>query len=92
MAIPNSNACTRLEKHPTREVHHWVPNSGWITFRVRYEDGVRHALWLMRLSYLRCALKAATEPRKLFEKESGELRLTPRFQSLLEPFVRVKAS
>jgi hypothetical protein len=74
------------------EEHHWVPNSGWITFRVRGEDGMRHALWLMRLSYLRYALKAATEPRKLFEEESGELRLSPRFKLLLEPFVRAKAN
>ena len=33
------------------EPHHWVPNSGWITFRVQIEDDLKHALWLMRLSY-----------------------------------------
>jgi Family of unknown function (DUF5519) len=33
--------------------HHRVPNSGWITFRVRSEDDLKHALGLMRLSYLR---------------------------------------
>jgi hypothetical protein len=41
----------------------------------------------MRLSYLRCALKTASEPRKLFEEESEQLRLSPEFKSLLEPFV-----
>ena len=37
------------------EEHRWVPNSGWITFRVRSrsEEDLRHAIWLMRLSYLR---------------------------------------
>jgi hypothetical protein len=69
------------------EEHHWVPNSGWITFRVRSEDDLRHAFWLMRLSYLRYALKTASDPRRLFEQESEDLHLTPRFKSLLEPFV-----
>jgi hypothetical protein len=44
------------------EQHRWVPNSGWITFRVRSEQDIAHALWLMRLSYLRYALKEATDP------------------------------
>ena len=70
------------------EQHRWVPNSGWITFRMRGERDVAHALWLMRLSYLRYALKEATDPRSLFERECEELRLGPRFKSLLEPFVR----
>jgi Family of unknown function (DUF5519) len=42
------------------EEHHWVPNSGWITFRVRSEQDLKHAVWLMRLSYLRYSLKNAT--------------------------------
>jgi hypothetical protein len=69
------------------EQHRWVPNSGWITFRIRSEQDITHALWLMRLSYLRYAPKEATDPRRLFEKESEGLRLNPRFKSLLEPFV-----
>ena len=69
------------------EQHRWVPNSGWVTFRIRNEQDVAHALWLMRLSYLRYALKEATDPRSLFERECEELRLSPRFKSLLEPFV-----
>jgi hypothetical protein len=46
------------------ENHHWVPNSGWITFRVRNEQDVKHALWLMRLSYLRYFLKTGTDARQ----------------------------
>jgi hypothetical protein len=69
------------------EEHHWVPNSGWITFRMRSEEDFSHALWLMRLSYLRYALKTSTEPRKLFEQESEGLRLNPHVKSLIEPFV-----
>ena len=67
--------------------HRWVPNSGWITFRIRSEEDLKHALWLMRLSYLRYALKRAADPRELFEQESKQLCLSPQFKSLLEPFV-----
>jgi hypothetical protein len=45
------------------EEHRWVPNSGWTTFHVRSEGDLQHALWLMRLSYLRYALKTASDPR-----------------------------
>jgi Family of unknown function (DUF5519) len=69
------------------EEHHWVPNSGWITFRIRSEQDFDHALWLMRLSYLRYMLKTSTDPQKVFEQESEELRLSPEFKSLLKPFV-----
>src|SRR5216683_1629847 len=69
------------------EEHRWVPNSGWITFRVRSEDDLKHALWFMRLSYLRYALKTASDPHRLFEQESEELDLSPQFRSLLERFV-----
>lgn len=69
------------------EEHHWVPNSGWITFRMRGENGLAHALWLMRLSYLRYTLRNSADPRKLFEQKSEELCLSPRFKSLLEPFI-----
>jgi hypothetical protein len=69
------------------EEHRWVPNSGWITFLMRSKEDVSHALWLMRLSYLRYALKTSPDPRKLFEQGSEELRLNPRFKSLIESFV-----
>ena len=69
------------------EEHQWVPNSGWVTFRVRSDKDLQDAIWLMRLSYIRYALKAAADPSKLFAEASEELRLTPRFKSLLEPFM-----
>lgn len=74
------------------EEHHWVPNSGWITFRIRSEQDFKHALWLMRLSYLRYCLKTATDPRKLLEQEAGELQLNSQFRSLLEPFASKTAT
>ena len=30
------------------EEHHWIPNSGWTTFRVRTEEDLNHGLWLLR--------------------------------------------
>ena len=64
------------------EEHHFVPNSGWVTFRIGRSEDLQHALWLMRLSYLRYELKSAAEPASLLEQESEELRLTPDFKSL----------
>ncbi len=69
------------------EEHHHVPNSGWITFHVRNDEDLNHALWLMRLSYLRYAVKRVTDPHKLLALESEELRLTPQYRSLLEEFL-----
>ena len=69
------------------EEHHWVPNSGWTTFRIRGEKDHSHALWLMRLSYLRYALKTAADPRELLEQENEELHLSPHIKDLLAAFV-----
>lgn len=74
------------------EEHRWVPNSGWITFRIRHHKDVKHALWLMRLSYLRHALKTAADPHKTFEHESKELHLSHRYKSLLEVFIPKSAN
>jgi hypothetical protein len=74
------------------EEHHWVPNSGWVTFRVHSEEDLRHALWLMRLSYLRYNLKTDIDPRGLLERESRELHLSRQFKSLLEQFVPATSS
>jgi hypothetical protein len=68
------------------EEHHWVPNSGWITFHVRDEADLKHACWLMRLSYLRYILKTVPHAHELLERESRELQLNPHFRSLLAPF------
>ncbi|HXX28392.1 MAG TPA: luciferase family protein [Terriglobales bacterium] len=70
------------------EEHHWVPNSGWVSFRIRSDKDLQHALWLMRLSLLRYLLKTAADPRRLLDGESEALRLSPRFKSLLEPFLK----
>lgn len=69
-------------------VHHWIPDSGWITFRIRNEQDLRHALWLMRLSYVRYTLKTAVDPHKLLEQEKEALQLNPLLASLIEKFVR----
>jgi hypothetical protein len=71
------------------EEHRWVPNSGWATFLVRSGKDLQHAVWLMRLSYFRYALKTATDPHELFAEASRELQLTAPFNSLLEQFVHV---
>jgi hypothetical protein len=67
--------------------HRWAPDSGWITFPVQREEDTDHALWLLRLSYLRYALKAVPDPAKRFEEESGRLGLSSRLKTLLERFL-----
>lgn len=71
--------------------HRWVPNSGWTTFRVRGEADLAHAIELMRISYVRYAVKSAPDPRQFLEHESESLHLGPRFISLLETFARSAA-
>jgi hypothetical protein len=55
-------------------------------------EDLKHALWLMRLSYLRYALNIAIHPHKLFEQESEDLHLSPQFRSLLEHFLPQRAA
>lgn len=69
------------------EQHHWVPDSGWITFRIREEHDLQHGLWLLRLSYLRYSLKRASDPKSVLEREAAKLRLTAEFRSLLAQFI-----
>jgi Family of unknown function (DUF5519) len=69
------------------EEHRWVPDSGWTTFRVRSTADVNHALRLMRISYLRYALKRAANPSDFLKRESEAMHLGPRFAILLEKFV-----
>ena len=73
------------------EEHHWLPSSGWVTFRFRTPKELGHAVWLLRLSYLRYALKTANNPHKLFENESEELQLSSRFKALLAAFIAKSA-
>ena len=81
-----------LLKNGLAEQHRWVPNSGWITFRIESTQDLGHALWLMRLSYLRYALKTASDPRTMFERESEQLHLNHNFKYWLESFSRKRIS
>ena len=65
------------------EKHRRAPETGWVTFHIRGELDVTHALWLLRISYLRYVLKAVPDPPKRFEQESERLSLSPRLKDLL---------
>lgn len=67
--------------------HRWIPDSGWTTFHIRGEEDVQHAIWLMRLSYLRYALKSAAEPCQLLETESQRYSVGPVLGSMLSRFI-----
>lgn len=76
-----------LEENRAQE-HRWVPNSGWVTYRVQSEVNLPHAIWLMRLSYLRYVLKTAADPHQLLEDEIQQLQLSPPLRSLVEGLIR----
>ena len=67
--------------------HRWVPDSGWVTFRIRNEQDLEHGLWLFRLSYLRYALRKASDARGMLEQESERLHLSGQFRFLLEQHI-----
>jgi len=64
--------------------HRWAPDSGWITFRIRNDKDFDHALWLVKLSFLRYAVKIAFDAREFLEQEAQNLQLSPGLKSLLE--------
>ena len=73
------------------ERHRFVPDSGWTTFRMRADGDLDRASLLMRMSYLRYALKVAPDPRDLFDRECARLHLSLRYASVLLRFIPVKA-
>ena len=74
------------------EEHHFVPDSGWATFYMRAADDLEYGLRLMRISYLRYALKKAGEPEALFEREAATLKLDSKLRELLAKFVPAAAA
>ncbi len=81
-----------LLDHRLADQHRWVPDSGWTTFHIRGDEGVEHAIWLMRLSYLRYSLKSAPDPAQLLETEEVRLHLSPDLVSLLSRFLPAGAA
>ena len=74
------------------EPHRWVPDSGWITFHLRDSVDVERAIWLMRLSYLRYALKTSPDSAQVLTRETEKMRLNKRLVSLLSQFVPKQAA
>lgn len=74
-----------LIEHGLAEVHRYVPNSGWATFRIRSEADVKHGLKLLRLSYVRYLLKTAPDPIGLWAQERPDLQLPVTIETLLPP-------
>ena len=68
------------------EQHRWIPDSGWTTFRIRRQEEIEHAIWLMRLSWLRYSLRSAAKPTELLTSEAARLHLSPDLVRILSPF------
>src|SRR5262245_41793828 len=71
------------------EKHH--TEAGWVTFRVRRELDINHAVWLLRISYLRFVLKAVPDPGKRLDQESERLRLNAQLKAALGRFLPVES-
>lgn len=71
------------------ETHQYAPDR-MVSFRIQSADDVEHALWLMRLSNIRYALKQAAAPGSMLDEESERPKLSPRLRALMEPLVRAK--
>ena len=67
--------------------HRWLPNSGWITYHIRRLEDLETATWLLRLSFLRYALKDASKPESTLREEAERLKLSPALAARVEQFV-----
>lgn len=67
--------------------HRWLPDSGWVTFHLRNEADVERAIWLMRLSYLRYALKTADNAARMLDEEAQRLQLNRELTALMRQFL-----
>jgi hypothetical protein len=72
-----------LIENKLAQQHHWLPDSGWTSFRMLSSKDLQHALWLMRISYLRYALKSHLDAPAFLKDESGRLNLRPELAALL---------
>ncbi|HEV2135257.1 MAG TPA: luciferase family protein [Terracidiphilus sp.] len=72
--------------------HRWLPDSGWITFHLREDADVARAIWLLRLSYLRYALKTAGNAERVLAEELERLELSPALTALMRQFLPRKAN
>lgn len=71
--------------------HRWLPDSGWITFHMHSDADLAAAIWLLRLSYLRYAVKDTSEPDNMLREEAKLLELSPELASLMAQFAPRKS-
>jgi hypothetical protein len=81
-----------LLDHSLAVQHRWVPDSGWTTFRTRGDKDIEHAIWLMRLSYIRYALKFEGDPRRFLESEAERHQLGSDLFTILLRLIPGKAA
>jgi Luciferase len=74
------------------EKHHFLPDSGWITFNVRSDADLPRAVWLLRLSYLRYVLRKRSSVQSVSSNQEGleELRSLNLSPELAAAFAQVK--
>jgi hypothetical protein len=66
----NKRVRDQLLEKKLAEIHKWVPESGWTTFRVLRPEDIEHASYLLNFSFL---LKAKKLDFARFEQERNKL-------------------
>lgn len=65
------------------EAHHILPDSGWISYYIKKQDDVRHALWLLNLSYIRYVLKGKINNKEVL-KRFDKMNISSELKAVLE--------
>ena len=81
-----------LLDHRLADQHRWVPDSGWTTFRIHGDKDVEHAIWLIRLSFIRYTLKFEADPYRFLEAEADRLQLGPDLVTILSRLIPAGAA
>lgn len=65
------------------EPHHILPDSGWISFYIKKQADVDHALWLLNLSYIRYVLKGKINNKEVL-KRFDKMNVSNELKAVLE--------
>jgi len=63
--------------------HHILPDSGWISFRIKKEKDIEHTILLFRISYIRYLGMGKIKPDFNPQKEIDSLNISEDMKSIL---------
>jgi hypothetical protein len=88
----NSKIRNQLIAEGRAEVHHFLKDTGWISFYIRSDEDVEKAIWLFKLSYLfnatRGQQRAALEDKLNIADEVAHLNLSEALGAIFSGLTR----